>query len=390
MHRNWIPCKDDPADKASVEFIVTTPNHYQVISNGMLIEETNLPENKKLTHWKETVELPTKEMVIGVAEFAVGYAGDAAGIPVYSWVYPENKTNGFLDYAIAPEILSFFINYIGPYPYKKLANVQSKTMFGGMENAGAIFYSENSVNGKRSTESLMAHEIAHQWFGNMATEKSFAHLWLSEGFATYLTHIYLESKYGRDSLNKRMEIDRKQIIEFSKTNLQPVVDSISSLMDLLNTNSYQKGGWVLHMLRNEMGEKIFQQFIQTYYSRYKGKNADTRDLQAVAEEISGKKLESFFRQWLYTPGIPKLKVTWQFDEKEKKLTLMAEQQQQTAFQFPLEIKILFPDGQSRVISLNIISSKETLSIPVNLKPLNVRLDPDIFLLFEGTVEEKKK
>ena len=385
---NWIPCKDDPADKASVEFVVTAPNHYQVVSNGMMIEETNLPENKKLTHWKETVELPTKVMVIGLAEFAVGYAGDAAGIPVYSWVYPEDKTNGFLDYAIAPEILTFYINYIGPYPYKKLANVQSKTMFGGMENAGAIFYSENSVNGKRSTESLIAHEIAHQWFGDMATEKSFAHLWLSEGFATYLTNIYLESKYGSDSLKKRMEIDRNQIIEFSKTNFQPVVDSISSLMDLLNTNSYQKGGWVLHMLQKEMGEKIFQKFIQTYYTLYKGKNADTRDLQAVAEEVSGKRMETFFRQWLYTPGIPKLKVTWQFDEKEKKMMLIAEQQQQTAFQFPLEIKILFPGDASQTTTLTISKPKESFSIPVQQKPSRVELDPGVSLLFDGSVEKK--
>ena len=388
--RHWLPCVDDPADKASVDFIVTAPNQYQVISNGLQVEETNLPDNKKLTHWKETVELPTKVMVIGVAEFAVGYAGDAAGIPVYSWVYTQDKEKGFYDYAIAPEILSFFIDYIGPYPYKKLANVQSKTMFGGMENAGAIFYSENSVSGQRKEERLIAHEIVHQWFGNMATEKSFAHLWLSEGFATYLTHIYLEALYGIDSLNKRMEIDRNRILEFAINNHKPVVDSISAYMELLNANSYQKGGWVLHMLRRELGNSVFQRVIRTYYNRYKGKNADTQDFQAIVEEVSGKKMETFFRQWLYTPAVPKLKVTWQFNEKEKKLLITTEQLQKKVFSFPLEMKILFPDGQYRVISLNIISSKETLSIPVNLKPLNVRLDPDIFLLFEGTVEEKKK
>lgn len=101
------------------------------------------------------------------------------------------------------------MDYIGPYAYKKLANVQSKTRFGGMENAGAIFYSEYSVNGYRGEERLIAHEIVHQWFGNMATEKSFAHFWLSEGFATYLTHIYLESKYGMDSLKKQMQTGMK-------------------------------------------------------------------------------------------------------------------------------------------------------------------------------------
>ncbi len=129
-----------------------------------------------------------------------------------SWVYPENKKEGFYDYAVAKDILTYHINYIGPYPYKKLANVQSKTSFGGMENAGAIFYAENQLTVYRQEEELLSHEIVHQWFGDMATEKSFAHLWLSEGFATYLTHMYIESKYGTDSLNKEMRIDRDELL----------------------------------------------------------------------------------------------------------------------------------------------------------------------------------
>ena len=237
----WIPCVDDPADKASVEFLVTAPSHYKVVSNGILTEEKNLPGNKKMTHWKEDVPLPTKVMVIGVADFAVSYPRMINGVPVTSWVFEENKADGFIDYAPAADILYFFMKYIGPYPYKKLANVQSKTIFGGMENASAIFYHENSVDGRRDQETLFAHEIAHQWFGDMATEKSFAHLWLSEGFATYLAHIYVESKYGTDSLNGEMKNDRREIINFAEQSNRPVVDSVSPYMELLNTNSYQKG-----------------------------------------------------------------------------------------------------------------------------------------------------
>ncbi|HEX2683076.1 MAG TPA: M1 family aminopeptidase, partial [Ferruginibacter sp.] len=186
---NWIPCVDDPADKASFEFIVTAPLHYEVISNGVQAEETILNDRQKLTHWKESIPLSTKIMVIGVAKFAVQYVGDTLGVPVYSWVYPQERRDAFYDYGQATEILPFFINNIAPYPYRKLANVQSKTIFGGMENAGCIFYNENAISGDRKNEDLLTHEIAHQWFGDMASEKSFAHLWLSEGFATYMTDL---------------------------------------------------------------------------------------------------------------------------------------------------------------------------------------------------------
>jgi len=269
---NWIPCVDDPADKASVEFIVTAPSHYQVVSNGIQVEEIELPGNKKRTHYKEDVPLPTKVMVIGVADFAVDKVGYVNSVPVYSWVFPENKKEGFYDYAIAKDILAFFINYIGPYPYKKLANVQSKTIFGGMENAGAIFYAESSVTGYRSEEALLAHEIAHQWFGDMATEKSFAHLWLSEGFATYFAHIYIEEKYGKERFTKEMQAERDKIIGFVKRSRKPVVDPVSPYMDLLNTNSYEKGSWVLHMLRRQFGDSVFKKSIRTYYETYAGKN----------------------------------------------------------------------------------------------------------------------
>src|SRR5690606_37164570 len=123
------------------------------------------------------------------------------------------------------------------------------TMFGGMENANAIFYNENSVTGTGSAEALIAHEIAHQWFGNTVTEKNFHHLWLSEGFATYLTNMYIEHKYGRDSFLKRLENEKQNVIQFANRSDLPVVDSVSAYVDLLNANSYDKGGWILHMLR---------------------------------------------------------------------------------------------------------------------------------------------
>jgi aminopeptidase N len=387
---NWIPCVDEPGDKASVEFIITAPSHYQVISNGLLIEETNLSDNKKLTHWKEDVPLPTKVMAIGAADFAVNYAGDVNCIPVSSWVFPEDREDGFYDFAQAKDILSFFINYIGPYPYKKLASVQSKTIFGGMENASAIFYAENSVNGNREEEGLLAHEIVHQWFGDMATEKSFAHFWLSEGFATYLSHIFLESKYGTEKLNELMMADRGEVIDFVKSSGKPVVDSISPYMKLLSPNSYQKGGWILHMLRRELGDSVFKKCIRNYYAAYAGKNAETKDLQKIFESSSGKKLDKFFSQWLHSPVNPFLKLNWKYIQKEKKMqAVLSQTQGGTIFNFPLDVEITFSDGKKTIKRILVDNQSKKIDWPVSSKPQSVRLDPSVSLLFEGTVTEIK-
>jgi aminopeptidase N len=390
---NWIPCVDDPADKATVEFIVTAPSHYQVISNGVQIEETNLPDNKKLTHWKEDVPLPTKVMVIGVADFAVNNIGDVNCVPVSSWVYPENKKEGFGDYAPAKEILNWYMSYIGPYAYKKLANVQSKTTFGGMENASAIFYYENSVTGKQQEEALIAHELVHQWFGNHATEKSFAHLWLSEGFATYLTHVYLESKYGTDSLHKRMQKERREVIDFVKAEKKPVVDTTKDYMSLLNANSYQKGGWILHMLRRELGDSVFKKSVREYYANYAGKNADTKDLQKVFENVSRKNLEQFFKQWLYTGENPKLEISWKYVEKGQQLSITVKQLQKTVFNFPLQVLVGISAGNSKpqIKDLRITKQVETFLIPVGRKAylLSTGVDPFTSLLCEYTLNEIK-
>jgi len=270
----WIPCVDDPADKASVEFIVTAPKQYNVVSNGVLNGNPDpiSREGMRTAHWIEKVPLPTKVMVIGVARFAVDTAGFFWNTkPVTSWVFPQDTASGFKTYAQALPILEWMHRYIGPYAYDKLANVQSKTIFGGMENASAIFYYENSVKGKRDEESLIAHEIAHQWFGNMATEKSFHHLWLSEGFATYMTHLYLESKYGNSILKARLQADREKINEFLSRTPRSVIDTTANYMSLLNANSYEKGGWVLHMIRKQVGDFDFRRILRAYYETYERK-----------------------------------------------------------------------------------------------------------------------
>ena len=387
---HWLACIDHPSDKAEVEFVVTAPLHYQVIANGEQIEESNLNNNQKLTRFRENIPLPMKITVVGIADFAVQQAGIVNGIPVQTWVYPEDRIKGFHDYAQAVEILPFFIEQIGPYPYRKLANVQSKTIFGGMENAGAIFYYENSVTGKREMESLIAHEIAHQWFGDMVTEKNWSHIWLSEGFATYLTQMYLESRYGTDSLQQRMADDRKAILHFTGKKTGPVVDStVTNYMDLLNANSYQKGGWVLHMLRNTVGDSIFRLGLRNYYQRYAGNNASTEEFRKVMEEISGSDLKHFFRQWLYTAGHPEINVSWRYDASRKSVLITITQLQKTMFQFPLSLEIAFQRNKLVQRQITVRDRETILAIPASSKPLQINVDPRVTLLFEGSVKELK-
>lgn len=386
---HWIPCHDDPADKATLEFIVTAPDHYQVVANGVQIEESTVQKGFKLTHWKEDTPLSPKVMVIGAADFAVNLAGYVSGrIPVYSWVYPEDREKGFYDYAQAVDILPYYIEQVGPYGYKKLANVQSKTRFGGLENANTIFYSENSVRGNRRSEGLLAHEIAHQWFGNMATEKSFGHLWLSEGFATYFTILYFENKYGKDTATYMLLEDREQVISWSNRSSKPVVDTAeTNYMNLLNANSYQKGGWVLHMLRSQIGDELFWKAIRDYYSKYAGGIAGTEDLQHEFEKVSGLDLAGFFRQWLYTPGQPELVIQWKYDAAKKEIRLTIEQVQKETFQFPLEIGFRLPSGKPVINKFFIDNKTRIFSIPAAEKPLSIMVDPATKLLAHWTIRD---
>lgn len=383
---NWFPCNDHPSDKATVEFAVTAPEHYQVIANGVQVEETNLPHHLKLTRYKENVLLPTKVMVIGVANFAVNYSGDAGNIPVYSWVYPQNRDTGFKTYAAAKNIVPWFEQKIAPYPYKKLANVQSKTIFGGMENANAIFYFENSVTDK-SIEGLLVHEIAHQWFGNSASEKDWSHLWLSEGFATYMTHLYHEEKYGKDSMNNRLKEDRDEVIAFYKKRKTPVSDTSASadLMQLLNANSYQKGGWILHMLRRKVGDSLFIKSIQQYYETYKGSNAGTDDLRKVFEDVCGQDLKDFFSQWIYTAGQPDLSIEWAYNKRKKQITFTVTQQQEHLFTFPLTLKL----NGNTTQTINVSEKVTTASYSLDEAPTSIVADPDTDLLFTATVTKGK-
>lgn len=384
--RYWLPTIDHPYDKSACEFVITAPEAYQVVAPGALVETTSLAENRRLTRYREAVPITTYCMVIGVGRFAVETIGYVHGAPIQSWVYPSERDPGFADFRIALKPMELFSWRIGPYAYEKLANVQSKTRYGGMENASTIFYREGVVTGKGTNEGLFAHEIAHQWFGDSVTESDWDHTWLSEGFATYLTHVYNEYTFGRDTMVRGLRRDRESVIRYYDRNPKSaiVTPATEKLDNILSTNSYQKGGWFLHMLRRLVGDDVFWKGISTFYMRHRNGNALTEDFQRKMEEVSGKPLRAFFRQWVYTPGQPVIKGSWTYAAGVLTVELHQAQATDTVYTTALDIGIVTDRGAApKVEVVQLVQRDQTFTISLDKEPLDVVLDPNTWLLMQA-------
>jgi aminopeptidase N len=379
----WFVCNDHPSDKATISYEVTAPKNYEVIANGAFISRTDISAAEARTTYESSVVLPTKVMVVGIANFEIKSVPNSdSSIEISSWVYPQNSEKSFYDLELAKDVFNYYVSWIASYEYEKLANVQSTTRFGGMENAGCIFYDENAFNGKRTSEALIAHEIAHQWFGNSASESDWQHIWLSEGFATYFTDLYLENKYGQERIQKQLAKERGEVIQFYKNYPHPIVDTnYTELMDLLNENSYQKGAWILQMLRQKIGDELFQKSIVTYYNKYRLSNASTSDFIEVVEKVSQQDLEPFFNQWLFQSGHPQLKISKKIKGKNCKLQI--EQVQLETFQdIPLKIELVLADGTKRYEELILNDKLHDFTFKCSKKIVQLNLDPFVQLLFE--------
>lgn len=381
LARYWLPCVDHPYDKAAVTFNVTAPEYYDVVATGIKKEESNLGNGYKLTRYEEPAPVAMKVVTIGVTKFASKVLGEVDDIEVSAWVYPENRLEGFTDLEESVKILNYFIENVGPYSYAKLANMQAKTAWGGLENAGTIAYNEKSITGQKPIQRLMAHEIAHQWFGNSATENDWNHVWLSEGFATYFAILYQEMVHGDQMRMEEAAIDREEVIEYYDKNPSPIVDySIKDPKKVLNRNSYQKGGWVLHMLRHKLGDETFWKGIRSYYKTYKDSNAMTSDFQSIMEEVSGKDLEGFFQQWIYVKGYPEIKWSWKY--KNGKLHIRIKQMQKHhTFTFPIEFGVI-RDGRMTIESVKVEEKSSSFDIALESKPDELLIDPKVWLLFK--------
>ena len=345
--RHWLPMIDHPYDKATGELIVTAPQHYQVVSNGLLVEETDLPDGLRRTHWRQSVPIASWLYTLGVARFNAHHAGIAGGVPLQTWVFPQDREPGIrLFEDLSRRTMNFFVTQIGPYPYEKLAHVQATGFSGGTEYATAIFYGEKGVNAGRGP---VVHEIAHQWWGNSVTERDWDDVWLSEGFATYFTLLFTEHDEGRDAFVDGLKRSRAQILQLEqKLPDTPVIHrNLSDMSKVLNNLVYQKGGWVLHMLRSEVGTEHFWTAIRDYYRRYRDRNASTADLRAVFEQVSGKPLDWFFAQWLNRPGVPKIEGSWRYLPARKAIEVTLSQTQAAdPFRLAVEVGIAAKAGDA--------------------------------------------
>lgn len=395
--RNWLPTVDHPYDKATSEFIVTAPLKYQVVSNGLKVEESNVGEGMRLTHWKQSVPISCWLYVLGVAEFAVQHVDDFNGKPIQTWVFKQDRDAGFYDFATpTKQVLSFFSDYVGPYAYEKLANIQSHSSGGGMEASSAIMYNESSVVGDRNERwrNVVIHEIAHQWFGCTVTEYDWDDVWLSEGFATYFTMRFIKHAYGEDAFINELLKSRNNVLKMSEKDedYHIVHDNLSDMSKVTSGLTYQKGAWILNMLCNYIGEESFQKGIRDYYQRFYNGNATTADLRMAFERASGKDLKQFFNQWLYQGGNIKLKGNWSYNNKTKMVEIELQQVQPEKYNFnmPLEIGIQSSDKSTKKIQvINLDKRNIKVSFPSETMPKDVVLDPGTKLLAQWDFSQRK-
>lgn len=384
--RRWLPSVDHPSDKATVDFAVTADDGFEAVAPGRLVETRALPGHRRLTRWSEPVAIPAYCMVLGLADFQVTRVGTARGIPLTLWVFPEDADATRRMFARSVAMMEYYADLLGPYPYSKLAQVQSTIRYAGMENASAIFYAETELQGPNVDEFPVAHEIAHQWWGNSVTPADWDDLWLSEGFATYFDALFYEHVEGPQALRRRLETGAERLVALHERRPGAVVDpGVTDPQEKLTPVVYQKGAWVLHMLRHRLGDERFFRGMRAFYRRYAGGNATTAELRQLLEAETGDSLEAFFGQWLLRPGMPELRVTWHWEETTGQVVVEVEQVQDgEPYEAPLELALHGPFGVERR-RMTLRAPRHVARFALPKAPSAVEVDPDGWLLHRATV-----
>ncbi|MCU1265733.1 MAG: metallopeptidase [Acidobacteria bacterium] len=396
---NWIPCLDHPSAKATVNFTVTAPGKELVVANGKLVKVFNATSSTRTWSYSEGKPIPAYCMVIAVGEYAKAGPATPSITPLFYYVPQSDAGLAVLGFSPAAPSLKFFSEMIAPYPYEKLDLIVGATRFGGMENSSAIVFASNLLGPRNNSrmsrafqineglEQVIAHEIAHQWFGDSVTEATWSDLWLSEGFATYFAGLFVQKHDGEDAFQAYMKRAADTYFTYEGKTRTPIHDTeTEDLMQLLNANNYQKGAWVLHMLRSELGDKTFFAGLRKYYAAHKDSNANTDSLRAALEKESGKDLRQFFTSWVYGTGHPQYELTWKWLADTKRLRLTLKQLQREApFINQVPIELVAGKTTSKLV-LQPTSKEVVKEIKFAQSPTAIKLDPNNTILKEASVK----
>jgi aminopeptidase N len=405
--REWLPTIDHPSAKATSEFIVTAPDKYAVVANGLLQSEVSLGDGRKRTHWRQSVPIASWLNAIGVQQFGVHHAGLVRGVELQTWVAHQELDSGIARFeTTARQALEFYSDRIGPYSYEKLANVTAPFNGGATEHASVIFYGDGGTRAGATPRAApprarpagaarraavpgsggtIAHEIAHQWFGNAVTESDWDDAWLSEGFATYFTLLYDEHYVGRDAFIRGVQGMFARARAAQEATGKPLVhENISDLRGVIPQLVYQKGGSVLHVLRGQVGTEAFWKAIREYYRLHRDGNASSEDLQRAFEETSGQDLDWFFSQWLHGTAIPALEGSWRWDAAGRKVVIQLRQTQKgKPYRLPLEVGLVTDSGPvPRIEKIDLTQVNQRFEFAADSAPSDVVLDPNTWMLME--------
>jgi aminopeptidase N len=390
--RHWYPCFDAPNEKFTSEITCRVPEGMTVLSNGKLVsEEKEAATGLVAVHWKQ--EKPHVNYLISLlAGYFKKVEDRYQEIPLAFYTPVSDIQEAASSFRETKDAMGFFELEIGvPYPWAKYYQVcVSDFVAGGMENTSITtltdrtLFREEETENIETSEGLVSHELVHQWFGDLVTCKDWSHLWLNEGFATYYAHLYDGHKHGRDSMLYGLYHDGKGITDRTDDTKPIVYRKFDQPDEQFSYLAYPKGGWVLHMLRSQLGEDLYRRCIKTYLERHQYGTVVTEDLNAVIEELSGRSYDRFFDQWVYHAHHPELEVNYSWDERSKLAKVSVSQNQKVSedvllFQFPLTVRFKLHSG-SQDRSILVKEKSEDFYFALEEAPKVVRIDPELTLL----------
>ena len=389
--RHWFPSYDFPDDKATTEQYLTIPKDEVAISNGELLETIENTDGTKTFHYK----MPVPHSVY-LTSFIVGkyvkVETKYKDIPLGFYVYPGKEDIVEKAYGKTADMMRVFEELTGVnFPYNKYDQTYvAQFNFGGMENITATTMADGEIEaanynfGQEFVMDLVSHELAHSWFGNLVTTKDWSNLWLNEGFATFMEAAYREKLSGRKEYLKKVRDDANRFMaEDAFSNQRHPLFRLKAPTDdsLFDTTTYQKGGAVIHTLREEIGDEAFWKALNIYLNRHKFSNVETPDLKQAMEEASGKDLTWFFKQWIYKGGFPRLTIKQNYVAAKKLLSLTITQTQKadsitpSAFILPIDVEFQTAKGK-KVEKITINKRSQVINIQTDGKPTKVIFDKD--------------